>query len=123
MSRRKTCPANAKRGRGSRRTALYRVWITRYEGWTPQNVRQVPPTAVAQEPAEREAMSAQQATHYVEAFNRAALARQCKLWAIALPVAVRFEGEPRPGDTLTGIQSAAGSAAFQGFGQSPQCSR
>lgn len=103
--------------------ALYRVWIVHFGDWAPQNYLQVPPVAVAQEPAESEAMLAPQAARYVEAFNRAALARRCKLWAVALPVAVRFEGEPRPGDTLTCPHSAAGSVAFHGFGQSPQCSR
>lgn len=123
MSRQKSRPANPKHGRRGRTVRLYRIWITRYEDWAPQNCLQLPPVAIAQEPAESEAMSARQAARYVEAFNRAALARRCKLWAVALPVAVRFEGEPRPGDTLTCPHSAAGSVAFHGFGQSPQCSR
>lgn len=123
MSRQKSRPANPKHGRRGRTGRLYRIWITRYEDWAPQNYLQVPSVAIAQEPAESEAMSARQAARYVEAFNRAALGRRCRLWAVALPVAVRFAGEPRPGDALTCRQSAAGSAAFQGFGQSPQCSR
>lgn len=81
----------------------YRVWIARYEHWTPRNCRQVPPKAIAREPAEREAMSACQAARYAAAFNRAALARHRRLWAVALPVAVRFEGEPRPGEVLAGM--------------------
>jgi len=45
-------------------------------------------------------MSASQAARYVEAFNRAAAARRRKVWAVAVPVTVRYEGDPRPGQRL-----------------------
>ncbi len=79
----------------------YRIWIIRYDHWVPRSCSQVPPHAIAREPAEGELMSARQATRYVKAFNREAIARHRKLWAVALPVAVRFEGEPHPGDVLS----------------------
>ena len=81
----------------------YRVWIVRYEGVRPAGWHEVPPGAVAVAPAERGAMSARRARHYVEAFNRAALGGCGKVWAVAVPVTVRYEGDPRPGGGLAGI--------------------
>jgi hypothetical protein len=78
----------------------FRVWIARYARWQPAGYRQVPPAAVAVEPAEEGTMSVEEAATYVEAFNRAALGRSARLWAVALPVSVRYEGEPRPGQRI-----------------------
>jgi len=78
----------------------FRVWIARYEHWQPGSCTDVPPAVVAIEPAERDTMSADEAATYVEAFNRAALGRSGSLWAVALPVTVRYEGEPRPGEMI-----------------------
>ncbi len=78
----------------------FRVWIARYEHWQPAGYGEVPPAAVAVEPAEGDVMSAEEAATYVEAFNRVALGRSGKLWAVALPVYVRYEGEPEPGQTI-----------------------
>ena len=60
----------------------------------------VPAGAIAVEPAERGTMSARQARRYVEAFNRAVQERPQKIWAVALPVAVRYVGDPQPGDAV-----------------------
>jgi len=79
----------------------YRVWIVRYEGWLPAGPRDVPHRAVALEPAEAELMSSEEAAQYAEAFNRAMLARHCKLWAVGMPVQPRYEGEPQPGESLS----------------------
>ena len=46
-------------------------------------------------------MTARQARHYVEAFNRAALVVHRKLWVAALPVTIRYDGDPQPGETVT----------------------
>lgn len=78
----------------------YRVWIVRYQGWPPGAWHDIPADAVAVEPAEREAMAAGRARHYVEAFNRAAQAGQRKIWAVAVPVALRYVGDPQPGETI-----------------------
>lgn len=78
----------------------FRVWIARYDRWQPGDYREVPPAAVAVEPAEEDTMSGEEASTYVEAFNRAALAGARNLWAVALPVRVRYEGEPRPGQAI-----------------------
>ena len=46
-------------------------------------------------------MTARQARRYVEAFNRMALARGKKVWAVALPVTVSYGGDPQPGAPLS----------------------
>jgi hypothetical protein len=91
---------------GSRRAGpvCYRVWIAAYEDWQPRHCRDVPPESVALEPAEEGTMSAQQAARYVGAFNQAALARRRRVWALALPVTVRYQGEPRSGQRLRAEQ-------------------
>ena len=78
----------------------FRVWIAGYDHWQPRDYRDIPPAAVAMEPAEEGTMSQSQAAVYVEAFNRAALGRRRKIWAIALPVTLRYEGDPRPGQRI-----------------------
>jgi hypothetical protein len=53
------------------------------------------------EPAEDGAMSARKANAYREAFNRTILARSRKVWAVAVPVTVRYEGDLQPGQRET----------------------
>jgi hypothetical protein len=77
-----------------------RVWIVRYEEAAPTGWHDVPADAVAIEPAEGRTMTAGQARRYVEAFNRTAFGRARKVWAVALPVRIRYEGDPRPGEPL-----------------------
>ena len=78
----------------------YRVWIVRYNGKPLPGLRGVPAGAVAVEPAEQGTMTGRAAQRYADAFNRAALAGPHKVWAVALPVRVRYEGDPRPGDAI-----------------------
>ena len=85
---------------GGEGVGRFRVWITAYEHGQPSDFRGVPPGAIALEPAEEELMSDGQAAAYVEAFNRAASSRSRKIWAVALPVTVRYDGEPRPGESI-----------------------
>ncbi len=77
-----------------------RVWIVRYAAAAPADWHDVPAGAVAVEPAERRLMTTSQAERYVEAFNREALGRGRRVWAVALPVRIRYEGDPRPGELL-----------------------
>ncbi|MBN2476892.1 MAG: hypothetical protein JXB62_19955 [Pirellulales bacterium] len=79
----------------------WRVWIARYDRWQPQHCREIPPQCVAVEPAEPDPMSSDQAEQYVEAFNQAALAAGRHLWAIAVPVTIRYDGDCRPGEVLS----------------------
>ena len=53
-------------------------------------------------------MSARQARLYTQSFNRTILAARRQVWAVAVPVIVRYEGDLLPG---------------QGLGQSPHRSR
>jgi len=76
------------------------VWIAAYQDWQPAGCQDMPPQAVALEPAEEGTMSARQARRYVLAFNRVALSQGRGLWAVALPVALRYEGDPQPGQVL-----------------------
>jgi broad specificity phosphatase PhoE len=78
----------------------YRVWIVRFEQWQPDDWHDVPPGAIAVEPAERGTMTGRRARQYVEAFNRAAHDGRRRIWAVALPVTIRYLGDPRPGETL-----------------------
>jgi len=78
----------------------FRVWIASYDRWPPQPDHDAGPTAVALEPAEENTMSAAEAAVYVEAFNREALRRGRNLRAVAVPVTVRYVGEPLPGTRL-----------------------
>jgi hypothetical protein len=92
----------------------YRVWIVRYRGRPPRGPGETPARCRALEPAEEQAMSAREATQYTAAFNGALLAGRRekrgprKLWAVAVPVKLRYDGDLHPGQGLT---------------QSPQCSR
>jgi hypothetical protein len=78
----------------------YRVWIVRYEGPPPADWLNVPSGAVAVEPAEEGTMTRRQAHRYVEAFNRAAVVARRKVWAAAVPVTIRYSGDPQPGGAL-----------------------
>ena len=91
------------------RPRRYRVWIAAYKNWQPADCHDVPPEAVVLEPAEEYAMTVDQAARYVEAFNRAALAAGRKIWAVALPVVLRYDGDPHPGLTLTAAAFHLGS--------------
>jgi hypothetical protein len=76
------------------------VWIVQYQGWRPNDLRDTPADAIAVEPAERGTMTVGQAREYVEAFNRAAQSGPQRIWAVALPVAIRYVGDPHPGEAL-----------------------
>ncbi len=86
--------------RSKGRSGCYRVWIVGYRRWEPRSCRDVPPEAVVLEPAEPDTMSARQAAGYVEAFNRAVLGGGRRIWAVAVPVTVRYEGDARPGQPM-----------------------
>jgi hypothetical protein len=89
------------RDRGHTMGNRCRVWIVRYEGTPPADWHDTPAGAVAIEPAEERTMTARRASRYVEAFNRAVCHGTRKIWAVALPVAIRYEGDARPGEQLT----------------------
>ena len=79
----------------------YRVWLTKWGDRERNGANSVPLTAM--EPAEEGVMSMAEAARYVAAFNRAAEALGRKTRAVAVPVAVRYEGDPRPGQRLGAV--------------------
>lgn len=81
----------------------FRIWIVRYEDSPPTGWHDVPVGAVAIEPAETRTMAIRQANRYAEAFNRAALGGTQKVWAVALPVTIRYDGDPQPGERLRAL--------------------
>lgn len=78
----------------------HRIWIVRYVGKTPDDWHDLPASGVALEPAEPGALPEKRARKYVEAFNRAALDRRQNVWAIAVPVTLRYEGDLTAGDVV-----------------------
>ncbi len=84
----------------------YRVWLYAYGDWQPISCSDLPTEAVAVEEAESRTFSAPEAARYVRAFNMTALRMSSesgsKIWAVALPVAVFYHGDPRPGQRLLG---------------------
>jgi hypothetical protein len=106
LAARQRGPAGARhKGRAMRRggkTGLkrYRVWIAAVSDWQPRECTDVPPTAVAIEPAEEGTMTSRQAAGYVRAFNRTLLGGRPKVWAIAFPVTTRYQGEPERGERI-----------------------
>jgi len=86
------------------RACRYRVWIVACRHGPPARCSDVPPDAIALEPAEEGTFSAAQAARYVAAFNRAVLGGHRRVWAVAVPVGgVWYEGEPRPGRPLAEV--------------------
>lgn len=85
----------------------HRVWIVRYRGQPPGGWWDTPPGALAVEPAEQGTMTVRQARRYIEAFNRAAQSGPLKIWAVALPVSIRYVGDPRPGEAIAASAAAA----------------
>ena len=102
-------PLNAGQGLTSRSRepdTRYRVWLYAYGDWQPISCSDLPTEAVAVEEAEPHTFSAQEAARYVRSFNMTALRVSSesgsKIWAVALPVAVFYHGDPRPGQRLLG---------------------
>ena len=83
---------------------LYRIWISRYQDWQPGDWREVPPGAIAIEPAQTVPLPAEEARAFLEGFNRAMLGTDRHLWAVAVPVAVRYEGDVHSGQAVAGQQ-------------------
>jgi hypothetical protein len=80
---------------------LYRLWIAKYSDWRPTRWNQSPPQAVALELARDAPASAEEAAHFLEGFNNVRLESQEPVWAIAIPVTVRYEGDARPGLSIS----------------------
>lgn len=78
----------------------YRVWLVGFAAWEPQRWSDVPPEAVALEAAEDAWFSLDEAAVFVRSFNSAMLAHPKRIWAIPVPVVVRYEGDLTAGQTI-----------------------
>lgn len=84
---------------GSRR---FRVWIAVCENWQPTAWNDVPAAAVACEPVADALYDEREAAAFVQGFNQAMLAEPRQLWAVAVPVTLRLEGDAQAGRPIAG---------------------
>ena len=82
---------------------LFRLWIATYEDWRPSCWGDVPPRATAVELVEDAAFSAVEAALFLEGFNSAMLGHDRAVWAVAVPVAICYEGDTQPGARVSGF--------------------
>ena len=78
----------------------FRVWLVGFDRWQPTTWYEMPPEAVAIEPADDACMSGDAATLFVQGFNETTLARHSQIWAIPVPVQVTYEHDLVPGQRL-----------------------
>ncbi len=78
----------------------FRIWVLKYYDWQPQTWSEVPPRGVVLEPAEPGCLSENEAAVFVETFNQSMLQARRNLWAVSVPVAIRYVGDLRPGQVL-----------------------
>lgn len=134
----------------NRSEPMYRLWIATYADWRPNHWNESPPRATALEPVDDGLYSADEAALFLEGFNGSMLQhdkhdKAAAVWAVAIPVAIRYEGDAQPGMIVRGyvfdIEHAGMSRAatspratgvlggappgdqVHGFDQSPQRSR
>ena len=83
---------------------LFRLWIVTYLGdWKPRRWNEAPPAAQAVEPVDDAVYSAQEAAMFLEGFNSAMLEADRPIWAVAVSVTIRFEGDARSGASVRGF--------------------
>jgi hypothetical protein len=81
----------------------FRVWLTRCREAAGSAGLDPALGAVAIEPAEEGTMSGPEARAYVATFNRVAALKPSRIRAVAVPIRITYEGEPRPGQTLGSV--------------------
>ena len=79
---------------------LFRIWIVEYRDWQPRSTSDVPPKAIAIEPAAEGVLPSAEAAIYIAAFNQAMLAQNRSRWAVGVPVVQRFDGDLQPGEAI-----------------------
>jgi hypothetical protein len=91
------------------REPLFRVWIAGCTNWVPVRWDDVPPSAsaVALAPAEEGCLSAEMAREYLKGFNDPQLAQAKTLWAVALPIVLRYDGDAEAGQCVAGHRFAS----------------
>jgi len=84
------------------RGACFRVWITEHPAdWRPARWDETPPTARAIRPLEDACFPAGRAALIVEGFNEVMLTQTNTLWAIAVPVVIRYENDLAEGEEIS----------------------
>ncbi len=81
---------------------MFRLWITTYTDWRPSQWSDSPPTATALEAVENGLYSVDEAALFLEGFNTSMLQNTEPIWAVAVPVAIRYEGDAQPGMPVRG---------------------
>lgn len=95
----------------------FRLWIATYENWRPSRWNESPPAAVALEAVEDGLYSEAEAALFLEGFNSSMLEYDAPIWAVAVPVAVRFEGDAVCGRPVTGYTFAGDEASPRSLDQ------
>ncbi len=72
---------------------LYRIWLVYCPDWRPTHWNDVPPRGVAAEPAVDCCLASHHARAYVKAFNRQTLKEPTGMWAVPIPVVIRYDGD------------------------------
>jgi hypothetical protein len=86
---------------------LFRLWIATYaDDWHPGRWNDTPPLATAVELVADTTYSAAEARLFVEGFNSQIRSSSKPLWVVAVPVALRYEGDASPGDRIAGYRFA-----------------
>jgi hypothetical protein len=82
---------------------LFRLWIAAYRDWRPERWNDAPPAAEALEPVDDAAYSADEAALFLEGFNAAMLQSERPIWAVAVPITIRYDGDAQCGGSVTGF--------------------
>jgi hypothetical protein len=90
---------------------LFRIWIATYADWRPGHWNDAPPRATALELVDDAAYSAEEAALFLQGFNTAMLEEDRPIWAIAVPVVVRYEGDAQVGGCVRGFVFAEPTTA------------
>lgn len=85
---------------GEKQQQKYRVWLVGFTEWEPERWSDVPPEAVAIEAAEEGWLSVEEAAVFVRSFNSAMLTHPKRIWAVPVPVEVRYEGDLTVGQPI-----------------------
>jgi hypothetical protein len=85
---------------------VFRMWIVTYADWRPARWSDLPPRATALEPVEDATYSAAEAALFLEGFNSAMLESDRPIWAVAVPIVIRYEGDAAPGAPVRGFDFA-----------------
>ncbi len=82
---------------------MFRLWIATYADWRPSRWNESPPLATALEPVEDALYSADEAAMFLEGFNSSMLEYDQPIWAVAVPITVRYEGDAQAGRSVRGF--------------------